>query len=88
MPDSGIVVGVVGFHDRVHHAHLCRAAEATDARDALRVGVLLPLTVMMAPSARTRYVMRAVAQVMSRLTAMSLLLLCSLKNTNGIYRMM
>ena len=40
------------------------------------------------PYPRTRYVMRAVVRVMSRLTAMSLRLPCSLRNRNGIYWMM
>ncbi len=88
VPPTVIVVGVVGIHDWVLHACLCRAAEATDVRDVLHVGVLLDLTGMMAPIARTRYAMPAVARVMSRLTAMSLRLPCSLRNTKGTYRMM
>ena len=88
VPPFAIIVGVVGIHDRVHHAHLSRAAKASDARNALPVGVLLALTVMTAPIARTRYVMHVVVPVMSRLTAMSWRLPCLLRNTNGISRMM
>jgi len=88
VPPFAIIVGVVGIHDRVHHAHLSRAAKAMDARNALPVGVLLALTVMMAPFARTRYVMHVVVPVTLRLTAVSWQLPCSLRNTNGISRMM
>ena len=70
-PPFVIVVGVMGIHDRVHHAHLCRAAVAIDTRNALPVGVLLTLIVMMAPIARTQYVMHVDVPVILRLTAMS-----------------
>ena len=88
MPPSGIVVGVVGIHDRVHHARLCRAAEAMDARDALPVGILHALIVMMAPINLTRYVMRVVVRVMLWRTAMYSLLPFSSRNRSGIYQMM
>ncbi len=85
-----IVVVVVGVHIWVLRARLYRVAEAMDVRDALHllVGVLHALTGMTVPIARTRYVMRVVARVMSRQTVMSLRLHCSLKNTKETYRTM
>ena len=84
------VVLVVGVHTWVCRAHWSRAAEALDVRDArpLLVGVLHALTEMTVPIARTRFVMRVAARVMSRRTAMSWRLHCSLRNTKGTYRTM
>ena len=85
-----IIVLVVGVHIWVLRARLYRVAEAMDVRDALHllVGVSHALTGMTVPIARTRYAMRVVARGMSRQTAMSLRLHCSLRNTKETYRMM
>ena len=65
VPPTGIVVGVVGIHDRVPHAHLCRTAEEMDARDALPVGVFHTLIVMRDNISLTLYVMRVIVRVVS-----------------------
>ena len=66
VPPTGIVVGVVGIHDKVPHAPLCRVAEEMDTRDTLPVGILHALILMMDNIDLTLYVMRVVVRVMSR----------------------
>jgi hypothetical protein len=58
------------------------------ARHALLVGVLHALIATMENINLTLYVMLVVVRVMSRQTAMYLLLHFSLRITNGIYPMM
>ncbi len=88
VPPTGTVMGVVGIHDMVPHARLCRATGDMVARDALLVGVLHALIAMMENIDLTLYVMLVVVRVMSWRTAMYSLLHFSLRNTNGIYPMM
>ena len=81
-------MGVVGIHDMVPRAHLCKAAGDMVTRDAILMGILHALIAMMDTIDLTLYVMLVVVWVMSQQIAMSLLLPFSSRNTNYLYPML